>query len=175
VWSFALAIPFLAFAVYLATGDALLATARRALDRNDPDRAAQFEDRARAWRMSADVYFSRRFLAQSPADPKVRFLAWQNAMGSATHAVETADDRQNALVNLASIQATVNDAAGVERSLREAIASAPMYYKPYWLLAEVLSLEGRTGEARAAAEAAVDRDGGKHREVTNTFERLGQH
>ncbi len=171
-WSFALAIPFAAFAVYLVTGDALLATARRALDRNDPDRAAQFEDRARAWRMSADVYFSRRFLTQSPTDPKVRFRAWQSALASAAHAVATADDRQNALINLAAIQASVNDAPGVERSLREAIASAPMYYKPHWLLAEVLALEGRTEEARSEAQAAADRDGGKHREVTNTLERL---
>jgi Tfp pilus assembly protein PilF len=93
-------------------------------------------------------------------------------MASATQATETADDRQNALVNLAAMQATVNDAAGVERSLREAIAAAPMYYKPHWLLAEVLAVEGRTGEARGEAQAAVDRDGGKHREVADTLDRL---
>jgi hypothetical protein len=49
-----------------------------------------------------------------------------------------------------------------------------MYYKPHWLLAEVFAIEGRTGEARGEAQAAFDRDGGKHREVTNTFERWRQ-
>jgi O-antigen ligase len=167
-----LAVPLAAFAIHLATGDALLATARRAVDQHDPDRAAEFQNRARSWRMTADVYFSRRFLTQTPGDSNLRFRVWQDAISSASHAPETADDRQNALINLAAMQSGNNDAAGVERSLREAIAAAPMYFKSHWLLAQVLELEGRTEEARIEAQAAVDRDGGKHTEVMTTWERL---
>jgi O-antigen ligase len=173
---FIFAIPFLAMAVYLATGDALLAGARNALDRGDADRAAQLEDRARRWNASADVYFSRRFLAlnggRAPGDAVTRFRVWQYAMAAASHASETADDRQNALLNLAALESANNDAAGVERTLREAIEAAPMYFKSHWLLAQVLELEGRTAEARAEAQAAVDRDGSKHAEVAATWERL---
>jgi O-antigen ligase len=185
-WIFA--IPFLATAVYLATGDAVLAATRNALDRGDADRAAQLEDRARRWNAAADVYFSRRFLAlngsyssnpnpssnpnRAPADAVARFRVWQYAMAAASHAPETADDRQNALLNLAALESANNDAAGVERTLREAIEAAPMYFKSRWLLAEVLELEGRTAEARAEAQAAFDRDGGKHAEVAATWERL---
>jgi O-antigen ligase len=173
-WIFA--IPFLAMAVYLATGDGLLAAARNALDQGDADRAAQLEDRARRWNASADVYFSRRFLAlnggRAPGDAVTRFRVWQYAMAAASHASETADDRQNALLNLAALESANNDAAGVGRTLREAIEAAPMYFKSHWLLAQVLELEGRTAEARAEAQAAFDRDGGKHAEVAATWERL---
>src|SRR5262249_34063513 len=54
-----LAIPFVLLAIYLSTGDALLASARRALDRGDAEQAAAQLHRARAWNASADFYFSR--------------------------------------------------------------------------------------------------------------------
>jgi hypothetical protein len=49
-----------------------------------------------------------------------------------------------------------------------------MYFKSHWLLAQVLELEGRTAEARSEAQAAFDRDGGKHVEVTALWERLSR-
>jgi len=167
------AIPFLGMAAYLTIGDTLLAASRRALDGNDPDRAAQLEDRARRWRMAADVYFSRAYAAMaSQQDPIARFRVWQYALAAARQAPETAEDRQNALINLAALQSTANDAGAVERTLRRAIAAAPMYFKSHWLLAQVLELEGRMEEARVEAQAAFDRDGGKHAEVTALWERL---
>jgi Tfp pilus assembly protein PilF len=105
-------------------------------------------------------------------DPVARFRVWQYAMAAASHAPETADDRQNALLNLAALESANNDAVGVERTLREAIEAAPMYFKSHWLLAQVLELEGRIAEARTEAQAAFDRDGGKHAEVAATSERL---
>jgi hypothetical protein len=175
-WRFLLAIPFIAMAAYLTIGDTLLAAARRALDRNNLDRAAQLEDRARRWHMSSDVYFSRRFLALTPVDsqkdPFARLRVWQYALAAARQAPEDAEDRQNALINLAALQSATGDAIGVERTLRQAIAAAPMYFKSHWLLAQVLELEGRTTEARAEAQAAFDRDGGKHAEVSALWERL---
>jgi hypothetical protein len=170
---FLLAIPFLGMAAYLSIGDTLLAASRRALDGNDPDRAAQLEDRARRWHMAADVYFSRAYAAlASQQDPIARFRVWQFALAAARQAPETAEDRQNALINLAALQSTTNDAGTVESTLRQAIAAAPMYFKSHWLLAQVLELEGRTAESQAEAQAAFDRDGGKHTEVTALWERL---
>jgi hypothetical protein len=168
------AIPFIAMAVYLTVGDTLLATARRALDRGDFDRAAEFEDRARRWNATSDVYFSRRYAAlAAQRDAASRFRVWQYALAAARQGPEDAEDRQNALLNLAALQATLDDAGLVERTLRDAVAAAPMYFKSHWLLAQVLELEGRAAEARAEAEAAFDRDGGKHPEVTALWDRLG--
>jgi O-antigen ligase len=173
-WQAIFAIPFIAMAVYLTVGDTLLATARRALDRGDFDRAAEFEDRARRWNASSDIYFSRRYAAPAARkDPSARFRAWQYALAAARQAPEDAEDRQNALLNLAALQATSDDAGLVERTLRDAVAAAPVYFKSHWLLAQVLELEGRIPEARAEAEAAFDRDGGKHPEVTALRDRLG--
>jgi len=166
-WKFwPLGIPFLAFAVYLTTGDALLASARRAIDHGDASKAIVQIDRARKWGASADVYFSRRLAGER------NFPAWLSALHCASLAPQTADDPQNALLNLAALQAVANDAPGVERTLREAIHAAPNWYKPHWLLAQVLEREGRNEEARVEAQAAIDRDGGKHPEVRATLDGL---
>lgn len=167
-----LAIPFTCFAVYLEVGDWRLASARRALDRGDLPEAGRMVTAARQWNASADVYFSRRLASQAPAGPVEPLRVWQYAMEAAVRAPQTADDPQNALVNLAALQAAVNDADGVERSLRQAIAVAPNWYKAHWLLAQVLDREGRLVEAREEARLAFDRDGGKHPEVKQTWDQL---
>src|SRR5579872_1254216 len=168
----AVALVFMVFAVYLATGDALLAWARRALDQGDPDRAANLLDRARHWNAAADFYFSRRF-ANAPAhDPVEHLRFWQYGFAAASHAPETADDPQNALLNLAAFQAGLNDAPGVEQNLRRAIAIAPEWYKPHWLLAQVLEQQGRSAEALSEAQAAAARDGAKHPEVAATLQHI---
>ena len=159
-------LPFLGFAIYLMTGDVMLASARRALDHGDPAKAMVRIGDARRWGASADVYFSRRLTGVG------NFAAWQGAMSCAAHAPETADDPQNALLNLAALQAVSGDAATVEQTLRRAIDAAPNWYKPHWLLAQVLEREGRIEVARTEAAAAVERDGGKHPEVQRTLDRL---
>jgi tetratricopeptide (TPR) repeat protein len=151
------------FAVYLAAGDALLGSARRALDRGDVAAAVESVDRARKWNASADIYFSRRLL---------NVKAFEPALETAQHATQTADDPQNAWVNLAAFYAVQNNAAAVELSLRQAIAAAPNWYKSHWLLAQVLDREGRLAEAKAEAQAAVERNGGKTPEVTQVWEQL---
>jgi len=166
------ALPFICFAIFLETGDALLDSARRSLDRGDIDGAARIEDTARKWSAAADIYFSRRFVAQAPADTIGRLRVWQYAMQAAQNAPESADDPQNAWVNLAALQATVNDVEGVERSLRAATQAAPNWYKPHWLLAQVLDRLGRKAEAREEAGLAFDRDGGKHVEVGQIRDQL---
>lgn len=157
------AIPFVGLAVYMSWGDLLLGSARRAMDRGQAGLAAELVDRARERGVSADLYFSRRFLTAK---------IWPAAIRAAASAPETGDDPQNALVNLAAFKATANDARGVEETLREAIAAAPNWYKPHWLLAQVLELGGRMPEAKVEAQAAADRDGGKHPEVEQSLERI---
>ncbi|HLH38128.1 MAG TPA: O-antigen ligase family protein [Bryobacteraceae bacterium] len=154
----ALAAPFACFAIFLLAGDAMLARAASLIDRGDVSAAAATLKRARVLRASADIYFSRRFAAFG-ADPAARLLSWEAGFDAAKSAVETADDRMNALVNLASFYAGQNDAANVEKTLRAAIAAAPNWYKPHWLLSRVLSAEGRAAEARAEAQIAASLNG----------------
>ena len=171
-WQWGLALAFASVAIYVSAGDFLLGAARRALDRGDVDAAARLVNRARQWNASSDLYFSRRFLMLPTNDPAVRFRAWRYAMSAAARAPQTVDDPQNALLNLAALYARANDAAAVERSLREAIAISPNWFKPHWLLAQVLARDGRMAEAEMEAQVAVDRNGGKDPEVTHTFEQL---
>ncbi|MGH9559805.1 MAG: hypothetical protein ACRD30_11255, partial [Bryobacteraceae bacterium] len=154
---------FLCFGVYIVTGDVLLGSASRAIDRGGAAQAEALIARARSWNAHADVDFSRRLL---------NLKAWQPAFEAAERAPQTADDPQNALVNLAAFRAASNDPAGVEHCLRRAIAAGPNWFKPHWLLAEVLAHEGRIKEAIAEAQAAFDRDGGQHPEVKQTLDRL---
>jgi O-antigen ligase len=157
----ALAAPLACFAAYLAIGDAMLSSAARALDRNDAAGAARMLDRARSWRATADIYFSRRLLTAHFSDPVARFRAWEDAMEAARSAPTTADDPMNAFVNLASFYAGAGDQANVERSLHASVAAAPNWFKPHSLLARLFALEGRNAEAAAEARAAAERNGGK--------------
>ena len=59
-----------------------------------------------------------------------------------------------------------------EGSLRRAAAAKPTWFKPHWMLAQLLRLEGRVAEAAAEAAIAADLDGGKHPEVTRTAAEL---
>jgi Tfp pilus assembly protein PilF len=111
-------------------------------------------------------------VAQAPRDAEQGLRVLQYAMNAAARAPGTADDPQNALVNLAALRAAINDAPGVEQSLRQAIVVAPNWYKAHWLLAQVLEREGRRAEALEEARLAFDRDGGKHVEVRQTRDQL---
>ncbi len=169
--SAALALLFTAFAIYLATGDALLATARRAVDRGDFNSAALLQQRAATWGSTADLYFSRGMLAKSQAlpDPGDRLRGWLFARQAALLAPDTAEDRQNALVNLAAFYAIENNALMVERCLRDAVYAAPNWFKSHWLLAQVLARAGLQNEAILEARRAVECDGGKDAEVSQTL------
>src|SRR5207253_2561350 len=86
---------------------------------------------------------------------RTRQAAWQQALQAAARATQTAEDRQNAWYNLATLLAAQNDSQGVERSLRNAIDWAPNWFKPHWTLAQLLELTSRHQEALAEAAAAV--------------------
>lgn len=108
---------------------------------------------------AADLWYSRALLGVPAVLP-----AGQAAL-AATH---TAEDPFNAWYNLAEIYAIGNDTANTERCLRNAAASNPNWFKPHWMLAQVLRLEGRLADASAEATHAADLDAGKHPEVQRT-------
>jgi hypothetical protein len=167
----------LTYAVRLAVTDALLAQVKRDLDAGVYETAAARYEQSRRWRPaggSADLYYSRAMfqVSQRQTDTIRRFQAWQHAMAAAVRAASAAEDRANALVNLAAFQSAVNDAAAVEDSLRAASAAAPNWYKPKWLLARLYELTGRLPEAEEQAMAAVERNGGHDPEVRRTLQEV---
>ena len=166
------ALPWLASAIFLAFGLALLSSDLRArafqrsVEKKDAAQAI-----ARYRRLSElalpgfniDLYASRA-LAQ---------LSLGEAVPAGERAIKTAEDRQNAFFNMAQLCARQNDIAATEKNLRDAIAAAPNWFKPHWVLAELLRRTGRIREAREQAQLAFERDGGKNPEVTRTWEELG--
>ena len=70
------------------------------------------------------------------------------AAAAGERATRTAEDPFNAWYSLSAIYAARNDAAGAERCLRAAIAAHPTWFKPHWMLAQVLRLQSRREEAR---------------------------
>jgi O-antigen ligase len=108
---------------------------------------------------SADLWYSRALLAVPAVLP---------AGQAALTAVRLPEDPFDAWYNLAEIYAIGNSVAETEGSLRRAADASPLWFKPHWMLARVLRLEGRVAEAAAEASLAADLDGGKHDEVVRT-------
>ena len=115
---------------------------------------------------------SRALLAAAQKTPRTgdRLLGFQLAIAAGERATQTAEDPFNAWYSLSQVDAVRNDAAGVERCLRAAIAAHPNWFKPHWTLAQVLRFESRQQEADREAGIALDLDGGKHPEVARTLQ-----
>ena len=94
---------------------------------------------------------------------------WHHAVVAAANGVRSSDDRQNAWYNLAIISATRDDSRNVERCLRQASAISPNWFKPHWMLARVLRLQGRLPEAQTEAATALALDAGHDPEVALTL------
>jgi hypothetical protein len=166
-----LGLPLLYFAARLAFADHSLALARRDLDAGRLSAAAAHYGNSGE---TSDLWFSRALAGLAGKAPTVgeRLRALQLATAAGIRATRTAEDPFNAWYSLSAIRAAQNDAAGAERCLRAAIAAHPAWFKPHWVLAQVLRLEGRSTEAAAEAALAVELDGGKHAEVTGTLQEL---
>ncbi len=171
---FAVAALLAIFAFHLLAADQALEAVRRRLARGDLAGAVAEHARVLRWQppgMNAELWYSRSLigLAQKSPDLLVRLAAWEQAFQAARRATASSEERQNAFYNLAALYAVRDDGAGAERSLRQAIACSPNWYKPHWLLAQVLHRDGRLTEARDEAARAVQLDGGKHAEVSRTL------
>jgi tetratricopeptide (TPR) repeat protein len=167
------------YAIRQLAADSALAGVRRAFEAGDADKAARAYQIALVWQPKgpgADLYYSRSMadLAARSANPDVRVHAWREALEAGVRATLWAEDRHNAQYSLAALLAAQNDYAGAEQSLRNAIAAAPNWYKPHWTLARLLAITHRDNEALSEAYAALERGGGRHAEVLDTWNRLKQ-
>jgi len=162
-------VPLLVAAAVLLFCTVRYAAADVALQRTSRDIAARdfraaASDYARYQRLrfpgaTADLWYSRALLAVPAVLP-----AGQAALA----AVRTSEDPFDAWYNLAEIYAIGDSAPETERCLRSAAAASPVWFKPHWMLAQLLRLEGRITEASSEAALAADLDGGKHPEVMRT-------
>jgi tetratricopeptide (TPR) repeat protein len=167
----------LCLAFRLAAADHALAAAKRHLESGDVRAATTSYQEYDRWRLpgtSADVWFSRSLMDAARNTTNITFIeeAAGHAEEAAERAVRTAEDPFNAWYNLAEIRAVHNDYAGTEQSLRAAILAHPVWFKPHWMLAQVLALESRLDEAFKEATLAVELDGGKDPEVTLTLAQI---
>lgn len=165
------------FGVRLWMAETALGAVRRDLDLNQVGDAENHYAEYQRWRWtggSADLWCSRRLaqLAVSHAAPAVRFQAFQLAGMAAQRATGTVEDPFNAYYNLAAYYARLNDFERTGQCLRSAISCAPNWFKPHWMLAQVLRAASRPKDAEAEAVTAVALDGGKHPEVTSTLEHI---
>jgi len=176
----AIAIVFLTFTARLILADRAMALAERSAASGDVPAAAEAYRRVERWEPAPgarDLRYSRLMTGLATASPifGTRIAAAQQAIASGLRATETAEDRQNAWYNLATIAALRNDQNGVENGLRRAIASAPNWFKPHWTLSQLLDLTGRHAEARREAAIAMELDGGHDPEVTATSQAILNH
>jgi O-antigen ligase len=174
---YAVAAVLLVFTVRSVAADYWLARAHDGIaDEDIPGATAAY--RASLWWQArgtgADLPYSREMANLASQSPifKTRLNAFQQALESGVRATEESEQRQNAWFNLAELFAAQNDAANAEHSLRNAIAWSPNWFKPHWILAQLLETERRMPEALAEAQAALDRDGGHDPEVSQTWERI---
>jgi O-antigen ligase len=169
---------FLLFAVALLASDYLAGSLKRSLEVARIDEAVLRYHRATSASLPGfvpDLYASRSFarLAVENAPPLTRALAWQTALEAGRRAVQTSEDRQNGFFSLAQLYAQQNDVAATEDNLRRAAQVAPNWFKPHWILAELLLRTGRIPEGREQARLAWILDAGKDPEVVRTWQSLG--
>ena len=168
---------FVVFAVRLTVSDVVLERVRNHLDAGRLDEAMEAHRRAGAWQppgMNAELWYSRRLVVLAQQSPLVlvRLRAARESLAAAVRATEHSEEPHNAWYNLAALRAAANDIALTEQSLRAAIAQSPNWFKPHWVLAQVLQQAGRLEEAEAEAAKAADLNGGRNPEVAKTLEEL---
>jgi O-antigen ligase len=175
---FALRIATAGALLYLAfrftAADRYLELTRRAIAAGNGQSATFLYGQSERWRLpgsSSDLWYSTAMsaLAQKAPNPIVRIRTAAQAGYAALNATRTAEDPFNAWYHAAALYASTNDAFFAERSLRAAIAAHPNWFKPHWMLARVLRIEGRLDDARGEAVVAMELDGGKHKEVADTL------
>ncbi len=180
VFSIAVAILLIFAAVRLTLADHALELSKDALAHGDVAAgASDFADydRLRPPGSGSDLWYSRALaeLAATAPNPSTRVQAMVQASAAAVRATATSEEPFNAWYSLSSFYAGQNDFANTERCLRQAIGARPNWFKPHWTLAQVLRLEGRTGEAVQQAAIAADRNGGKNPEVARTLNEIQSH
>jgi tetratricopeptide (TPR) repeat protein len=173
---FALALIFTAAGAQLAVADALLASARNRLAAGDATGGMERYESYRHWSApgpAADLWYAQTLLASanSAASLPLR-IQIVGAAGTAALRATRGEDPFTAWYTVAALYALQNDANRSEDSLRSAIAASPNWFKPHWVLSQLLAQQGRLAEAAQEAATALDLDGGKHAEVRATFDAI---
>ena len=166
-----LAVPLLYFAARIGRDDHALLMTQRALAANNLVGAAAAYGQSH---QADDLWYSRTLAAMAARAPSVplRVQAMLQALAPGERATQTAEAPFNAWYGLSALRAGVNDMPGVEKALRPAIAAHPNWFKPHWILAQVLHSQGRDEEARSEARLAMDLDAGKHPDVERSLHRI---
>ncbi len=167
------AVALLVVAFRLVSTDLALASAERSIAAGKVPAAAADYHRAvdlRNTGLTADLYFSRRFAraATDSRDALSKLYLGQLAAGSASLATEVPEGQPNAWFNLAELEATRSDTGAVETALRSAITKSPNWFKPHWVLARLLFLQGRNEAAWQESQRAVQLNQ-KDPEVSSTL------
>jgi O-antigen ligase len=168
----------LVFAMRLAAADVLLLKVQRlAGSGRIPESIASYEQARRwmPWGMNVDLWFSRWMMAAAQQADGVRATgsaAWDAATQAGERAARHAAERQAACYNLALLYGLRNDPERAEAALRRTITAAPAWYKPRWMLAQLLRETGRLEDALREAEMAHGLNGGANPEVAETWEQL---
>ncbi len=165
----------LLLAVRFTVSDWELARTKRDLEKRDLKSAAASYSMNKRWRLpggTADLWYSRAVLGvlSKSSSPAETFSAMTESAAAAREATQTAEDPFNAWYNLSIIYGLQNDGPGTERCLHAAIAAHPTWFKPHWMLAQVLRLEGRTDDAWREMSLALELDAGKDPEVARSAE-----
>ncbi len=170
----AAAVAFSAFAMQLTRADWLLEKVRQAIGTQQPDNAIALYKRfsiVKPAGMYTDLWFSREMLrAAAAATPENGTHLWDAGKAAARRATETAETPQSAWYNLATFQAQEGDVLGAEESLRNAIQAAPSWYKPYWMLAQLLDATNQRSESLQHIDRALELTGGDDEAVRMTWE-----
>ncbi len=172
-----LGVVLLGFAVKLATTDhGLLRVRGKAVAGDIQGAIAAYTEvtRTKPKGMESDLWFSRVMAgaAGEAKDPASNLAAWLAGFEAAQRATTASDAPQNAHYNLAAFYSMRNDFERTEAALRSAIEAAPRWYKPHWMLAQVLREAGRLEEALVAAQAAAELNNGEDPEVAATLNEL---
>jgi hypothetical protein len=166
-----LAVPLLYFAVRTGRDDYALLLTQRALAANNLEAAAAAYGQSHN---ADDLWYSRTLASAANRAPSVqlRVQAMLQALAPGERATRTAEAPFNAWYGLSALRASVNDMPGVEKAVREAIDAHPHWFKPHWILAQILHAQGREEEARREASLAIDLDAGKHPDVERALHRI---
>jgi O-antigen ligase len=167
------------FAMSLARADWRLEGVRQAVQSDDPRRAIdqyRLFIAAKPEGFYMDLWFSRELAAaaERASNESIRRELWSAGKEAAVRAAAASETPQNASYNLAFFASQEGDLAGVEQHLRAAIAAAPNWFQPYWMLAQVLAASGRPAEAAPLADRAVQLSGGANAEVNAVQQSLRQ-
>ena len=150
-------------ALRLTVADRALGLARHDAESGRIAEAVAHYRDGRRWGLAADIWFARSLAEAAP----------QEAIAAAERATR-GEDAQNGWYTLAWLYARQGDIARTEQALRATLRCAPNWFKPHWMLSQVLWRAHREPEALAEAELAARLNAGKNPEVERTAMALRQ-